>query len=295
MELPRDYSAPDEVAPVGLHGRALVEERGDPRRRHRVAMVAACQFPAGRGTPTRIFHMADQLARRGHQVDVITYHLGDRERLGAFRTHRISDIKSYRKLSPGPTLQKLLVVDLYLASSLIGLLRRSRYDVIHAHHVEGLLAALPARWMFKTPLVFDAHTMLETELPHYDSRRAGRLRTIGRTLDRHLPGRADRVIAVSDEIRLRMIEHGLPAEKVSVVPNGVEEPFFDAPRPVPAARSGRPPCIVFAGNLAPYQGMDLLLQAFAKSRRRRPDLRLRIVSDSALDPYEALALETRGA
>lgn len=291
VELRRKGLGLEAAAPAGRGGRALLQKQGHPRRRHRIAMVAACPFPADRGTPARIFRMADELARRGHQIDVVTYHLADREQDAAFRTHRINDIKSYRKLSPGPTLQKLLVVDLYLASRLIGLLRRSRYDVIHAHHVEGLLAALPARWMFKTPLVFDAHTILETELPHYANRRAGLLRSIGRVIDRHLPGRADRVIAVSDEIRLRMIEHGLPEEKVSVVPNGVEESFFGAPRPTPAARGERPPCIVFAGNLAPYQGMDMLLQAFARCRRQRPDLRLRIVSDSAFDPYEPLALD----
>lgn len=292
LQLRQQRSRLDEIGTPGFRdGCAPLDDHDRPGRRYRIAMVAACPFPAGRGTPTRIFCMADELARRGHQVDVITYHLGDRERLAAFRTLRISDIKSYRKLSPGPTLQKLLVVDVCLAYLLVGLLRRSRYDVIHAHHAEGLLASLPARWIFKTPLVFDVHTILETELPHYARRQAGLLRSIGRIGDRWLPGRSDRVIAVSDEIRWRMIEHGVPAEEVAVAPNGVEEPFFRAERPLSTAPPEPGPRLVFAGNLAPYQGVDLLLHAFARGRRRRPDLRLRIVSDWSFDDYEALAIE----
>jgi glycosyltransferase involved in cell wall biosynthesis len=144
--------------------------------------------------------------------------------------------------------------------------------------------------MFGTPLVFDAHTILETELPFYSPRSVRLLAHVGRLLDRSLPRWADQVIVVSNEIRARFIEHGLPAERVSLVPNGVEDRFFGAPRRPPAA-GGEPaaPCLVFAGNLAPYQGIDLLLQVFAESRGRRPGLRLRILSDGPFAPYEALA------
>jgi glycosyltransferase involved in cell wall biosynthesis len=263
-----------------------------PKLYYRIAMVAACPFPANRGTPARIFHMADELARRGHHVDVVAYHLGDEGRPSGFRLHRIGKIKTYKKLSPGPTLQKLLIVDFCLATKLVGLLWRGRYDVIHAHHFEGLLAALPARLICKIPLVFDMHTILETELPFYHGRWAGLLERTGRILDRNLPGRADRVIAISEEIRVRLIEYGIPADIVSVVPNGVEEPFFDA-EPPPAAMMGRLTSrrLVFAGNLAPYQGIDLLLKAFANCCWRRPGLRLRILSDSPFATYEALATE----
>jgi glycosyltransferase involved in cell wall biosynthesis len=146
--------------------------------------------------------------------------------------------------------------------------------------------------MLGTPLVFDAHTMLETELPFYAARSARLLGHVGRLLDRSLPGWADHVVVVSDEIRARFVEHGIPAERLSLVPNGVEDYFFEAPQP-PAATGAEPtaPCLVFSGNLAPYQGIDLLLRAFAESRSRRPELRLRILSDGPFAPYEALAAE----
>jgi len=49
--------------------------------------------------------------------------------------------------------------------------------------------------------------------------------------------------------------------------------------------------MVFAGNLAAYQGIESLLRAFAFARRAQPNLRLRILTDDSFDAYEPLANE----
>ena len=40
-------------------------------------MLAACPFPANHGTPGSIREMAEAVAQRGHEVHVVTYHMGD--------------------------------------------------------------------------------------------------------------------------------------------------------------------------------------------------------------------------
>ena len=47
--------------------------------------------------------------------------------------------------------------------------------------------------------------------------------------------------------------------------------------------------MVFTGNLAPYQGVDVLLEAFAVASRRRRDIRLQIVTDFDFSTYEPAA------
>jgi glycosyltransferase involved in cell wall biosynthesis len=47
--------------------------------------------------------------------------------------------------------------------------------------------------------------------------------------------------------------------------------------------------VIFTGNLAPYQGVDLLLKSFATLHARRANMRLMIVSDSSFAPFEALS------
>jgi glycosyltransferase involved in cell wall biosynthesis len=261
--------------------------------RFRIAMVAACPFPSPRGTPIRIYRIADELARRGHEVDVFTYHLGASSEDAAFGIHRIPNIRTYRKQSPGPSYQKLMLLDPLLAVKLVRALRRRRYDVLHAHHAEGLLAALPAHLLFRVPLVFDVHTLLETELPYYQlglSRTV--LRRFGRALDARLPRLANHVIAVSEEIRAALVnKFGYSPHELSVIPNGVEARFCHALAPVNSHSLHPGPTVVYAGNLATFQRIDLLLRGFAAAHAKRSDLWLQIYTDSSFLEFESLARE----
>src|SRR5690606_37801041 len=115
---------------------------------YKIVMLAARPFPYPRGTPIRIYRMADALPRRGHVVHVIAYHLHLAEppaQPPAFQLHRIPVVATYQKCSPGPSLQKLLVLDPLLAIKTARLMREHAFDVIHAHHFEGMLAGLLGR------------------------------------------------------------------------------------------------------------------------------------------------------
>jgi glycosyltransferase involved in cell wall biosynthesis len=208
------------------------------------------------------------------------------------RVHRIRDVPSYRKTSPGPTFRKLLRVDPALASLLRGLLRRERFDVIHAHHFEGLLVGAAARTGQKVPLVFDAHTLLMSELPYYPlGLPTAAKATLGRWGDRILPRLAEHTICVTDTIRDKLIgQAGIRPDRVSVISNGIELDHFDPARVVPPPR--RPgKTLIFTGNLAEYQGIDLMLKAFRQVVAAVPDARLLIATDSPFEPYETLARE----
>ena len=76
----------------------------------RIVMVAACPFPANRGTPSRILRMAEAMADRGHEVHVVTYHFGIDTPTRGIHIHRVPKVgKSY--FGPGPTYRKLLLYD----------------------------------------------------------------------------------------------------------------------------------------------------------------------------------------
>ncbi len=68
--------------------------------------------------------------------------------------------------------------------------------------------------------------------------------------------------------------------------NGVETANFCVEDAVPADGTVR---LIYTGTLAPYQDVDLLLEAFALARRTRKDLRLCFSVSSPFDPYEAQA------
>jgi len=261
--------------PVALRSR-------EPRARYRIAMVAACPMPARRGTPLRVERLAQTLWSRGHHVELVTYHVADDAQAFEFPVHRIFGEPVYWRMPAGPNLRKLVLYDPALAWKLWHVLARGTFDVVHAHHVEGLITALPSRLRFRVPIVYDAHTMLASELPSYGPKPSRSIvQSLGSWIDGVLPRRSDHVIAVTADIRNRLIkDHRLDAQRVTVVTNGVEAERFavDVPQGDGLVR------IIYSGTLAPYQDVELLLEAFARARRQRDDLRLVFSVSSPFDP-----------
>jgi len=233
--------------------------------------------------------MSETLASRGHDVHVVTYHLGKATDEFPMHVHRIMRVPTYRKMDPGPGLQKLLVLDPLLSVKITRLAKRLKPDVIHAHHFEGLLASLPAQKLYSIPVVFDAHVLLDGELQYYRTGLPPKLRSrIARSLDRFLPSLATHVVAVSEEIREVLIsQHGYSNQQVTVIANGVEDEFFEGnPSRFPKLRARR---LLFTGNLATYQGTDKMLLALVKVCRGYEDVSLTVVTNSDTADFIAMA------
>lgn len=240
--------------------------------------------------------MAEALVECGHRVHVATYPLGDLNTPTTYSLHRVGPAHMRVGAAPGPSLKKLLFFDPLLVRMVRKLLDEIPFDIIHAHHYEGLIAALLARRAGKhVPIVYDAHTLLTTELPFYRLPVPGNMSArIGHWLDASLPRRADHTIAVTTAMRDWLItEGGMAEDRVSLVQNGVEYEHFGAPERErqDAAGSSRLDArradaarIVYTGNLAEYQGIDLLLSAAREVRLAISNAQLILVTDSPRTP-----------
>lgn len=247
----------------------------------RILVVAACPLPWPRGTPIRIHRIAEALAQSGHDVHVVTYPLGDERTSTPYRVHRVGGKGLHMDSRPGPSLKKLFVLDPLLVRRVRKLLDQIEFDVVHAHHYEGLIAALIARRpRHNVPIVYDAHTLLATELPYYDLPVPPKLAArIGRWLDTALPRRADHIIAVTGGMKDWLTTEGAASESsVSLIQNGVEHEHFRTGGRSADRGSLR---IVYSGNLAEYQGIDLLLRAFQRVHAVLTQAELVLVTDSS--------------
>jgi len=273
---------------VGAQSHPVAPHTPGTGGRLRVAVIAACPFPYPRGTPARILRSAEALADRGHDVQVVTYHLGDHDMATRLRIHRTPPVSTYRRLAPGPSYQKLLLVDPLLVWRLATVLRRTPFDVIHAHHFEALLVALAASGARRRiPIVFDAHTMLGSELHYYGlGMTKGWKQRIGTVLDRVLPRTADAVIAVSDNIHASIVRSLGDKIPVELIANGVEYEHFAID-----GETARPGCLIYTGNLSGYQRIDLMLAGFRRVLDRRPDVRLQIVLNEPTGPLVSMIAE----
>lgn len=97
---------------------------------------------------------------------------------------------------------------------------------------------------------------------------------------------ADRIITPAHSLKQNLVGLGVPADKITVLPNGAHI------RPTPPRPTDAPSVyLLYFGALQPWQGVDVLLRAFARLGDW-PDLRLVIcssVSQKAAQPYRRLA------
>jgi glycosyltransferase involved in cell wall biosynthesis len=151
---------------------------------------------------------------------------------------------------------------------------RKKVDVILGSwaYPDGVAAILLGRWL-RLPVVVKVHGSDLNSLPDRDS--------IRRVLARGLP-RANRLVAVSRALAAKAREFGVAADRIALVPNGVDRALFRPCDRTDARRELELPdgrLLLFVGRLEASKGVLDLLQAFEKIAHRSPELRLAVVGD----------------
>ncbi len=102
-------------------------------------------------------------------------------------------------------------------------------------------------------------------------------------LENHIVANADLTFVITEALRVEMIRRGGPAERIEVLPNGVNTADFE-PRPrdeelqAELGLTGRT-VIGYAGGLVDYEGLDLLLEAVVLLKQERTDFGVVVVGD----------------
>lgn len=133
---------------------------------------------------------------------------------------------------------------------------------------------------FAAPLVRDRLVVtLHDPRPHLGEA-SPRKRLANWTLRRYASG----LIVHGGLLKQHLIEQGVPASKVAVVPHGTFGPFTRS-SPIPDHNF---PTGLFFGRIVPYKGLETLLQAVPIIRERLPSFRLVIAGEGDVRPYERL-------
>ena len=141
-------------------------------------------------------------------------------------------------------------LDPRVAIHLIGALTPN--TIVHAHDSHAFaLADAAARWR-RVPVVVTRRDMPRITNPRRYRRAAG-------------------VIAISEAVRQRLIEGGVDAPRIRIVPDAVDTE--DGRKVGASGRGRRIPTIVCVAALRVGKGIDVLLDAAAVLRTTRPDAR----------------------
>ncbi|MFN8548549.1 MAG: glycosyltransferase [Candidatus Eisenbacteria bacterium] len=225
----------------------------------------------------RVLHVITTLESAGAQVQLVD--LIDRLRDSRYDSaiaYLIGDAGIARGVCPLVDLSRGGRFDPLSAFALARYLRRERIDLVHTHLVHaGIVGKLAARLTGVRAVVTTRHYARELK--------SGSL--VYRLEDRLTRG-ADRVIAVSQSVRSHLLRERIAdADRIEVIPNGVDFAFFDRARLPEQKRESREGRVLgTVGRLHPQKGQDDLLRAFAILSSRYPDLRLEIVGEGPLRP-----------
>lgn len=214
----------------------------------------------GGGAAERTRRLSAALARLGHRVTLLTTDLG----LGTSQRWEVEgvDVVALRCLN-----KRFAVPEMPLAR-LRQLIRDQ--DIVH----------LTGHW---TPLNALIYLLTRLERKPYAVNPAGALPRFGRSqilkaiynalVGRAMIANADIPIAITPAEVPQFIDYGVPADRISIIPNGVDAGAFDVVDTLPFRMQhglGDLPLILFMGRLNPIKGPDLLLDAFVQIAARFP-------------------------
>jgi PEP-CTERM/exosortase A-associated glycosyltransferase len=186
---------------------------------------------------------------------------------------------------PGP-----LALMRQVEQRLAGVAARVQPDVLHAH--SPVLNAIPALRVGRRlgiPVVYEVRAFWEDAAVDHGTTQEKSLRyRLTRGLETYALRRADHVTTICEGLRRDIVARGVPASKVTVIPNAVDIASF-APSGGPDAAlkeklglAGHP-VVGFIGSFYAYEGLDLLLDALPRILAARPEMRVLLVGGGPQD------------
>ena len=245
-----------------------------------ILLIAPQPFYQERGTPIAVKLLLQALSVRGDTVDVLTLAEGTDVTFTGVTLHRIPRLPGLAGVRPGFSLKKL-VCDVLLGFKAIGLLRRNRYDVIHAVEESAFMARWFKRW-FHIPYVFDMDSCMSQQIVEKNPRLRWLLGLVTR-LERSAVREAAVAVPVCDDLAAIAQGHGakriVVLRDISLLSAYPEVPVED----LRATLGIQGFCFMYIGNLERYQGIDLFLESLALLIRSGAQAHGLIVGGTAAD------------
>ena len=188
-----------------------------------------------------------------------------------------------------PVFNQLAVID-GLAKRLDEIIPQIKPDVLHAHSPSlNAIAALRAGKKHGIPVVYEVRAFWEdAAVDHGTAKEHGLRYKLTRALETHALKNANAVTTICEGLRRDIVARGVPADKVTVIPNAVDIDKFA----VGGVADLELKCklglqdmrlIGFIGSFYAYEGLDVLLRAVPAMLANLPDLRVLLVGGGPQD------------
>ncbi|MGC6486536.1 MAG: glycosyltransferase family 4 protein [Planctomycetota bacterium] len=261
--------------------------------------------PEGNAPATRVHQFCRRWVDAGHDVTVITcapnvptgkVYDGYRNRL--WQREQVDGIEVIRVwtllAANAGTFKRILNYATYMLSAVLAAALRRSPDVVIATSpqmfcgVAGALLRVLRRWTF----VLEVRDLWPESIATVGAMKKSLLLRGLERLERWMYRRAQRIVAVGDGYKRKLVERGVPDDKIAVVTNGVDPATFAAAQPDADLRAQHgwvgKTTFAYIGTVGMAAGLDVVPRAAARLRARgREDIHFVVVGDGA--EWDALA------
>lgn len=239
-------------------------------------------YPALFGGGEYIFYQwAAELAKKGHDISVITQNLANEKSI-----ETINGIKIFRvgtELNPTGTLPTGISDNLsYFVGSLIKgiqIVKKNKIDLIHSNTYIPTISAHLCAKITRKPHIATVHDIYSTSTQDFWNRWSTQ-KGISKSTQMAGPF-IEKLISkfhvtlfhtVSEQSKQDLLAMGV-RQKISVIPNGIDPSQYENDK-TPAKNQA-----VFVGRLIFYKNLDVILDAFNIVTTKIPDAKLVIIGD----------------
>gem|GEM_PF-7106493 len=235
-----------------------------------------------RGASLRVHMMAKGLTTMGNEVEIVTTHLGYDVRMKGLKITRTLRLPFVTKVDIGFSFIRIFLGFLVMVTAFFVLLKR-KGDLIIAEGGTGAFWGLILKKLFRIPLVYDMHNSLGESIAVHNINFPLRYANL---FDLHLYRNADFIIANSESVRENVLKL-YPTRRIITIFDRIVDDDIDSQADFQFMQ-GR--YIIYVGNFAEYQGVDLLINAFCRVQTKMPDVNLVLIGAGLSNQLRKLVL-----
>jgi len=233
----------------------------------RILLLSPQPFFLSRGTPINVKAMVETLGGEGYAVDLLSFPFGkelDLENVNLLRSPGIPGIHS---VPIGPSWRKI-VLDIPFTLHALYLVCTKKYDVIHGIEEAGCVAGILGLITGK-PFVYDMDSCMTTQLRDSGFLNIPFLLKIVDRIESFFIRKSAAVLTVCSALSEKAKNKALESSKVFQIEDFPYEPAtkFDVKTVERIKKEfslNKKSVALYTGNLEKYQGIDFLLESFAK-------------------------------
>lgn len=188
-----------------------------------------------------------------------------------------------------PVLNQLAVITT-LTRRLMAVAREVKPDLIHAHSPPlNAIAALRVGRALDIPVVYEIRAFWEdAAVDHGTSREWGLRYRLTRAMETYALRRVHAATTICEGLRAEIVGRGIPAAKVTVIPNAVNIEDFSVGEQRDEALAAElgiagSQVLGFIGSFYAYEGLDVLLRALPEMLAANPAIRVLLVGGGPQD------------